>query len=196
VTDEITRLLHAVESGDPEATEALARAVYDQLHAVAAGQMRQEGADQTLQPTMLVHDAFLRLVDQRAVHWQSRSQFYQLAARVMRRILIDHARRRRAAKRAGGAQVPLDLLPAPEPIEEVAALEEALARLAVVDTRAAQVVELRYFAGLSIEETAEVMHQSLSTVKRDWRFARAWLRRELRADGSPPPHTPDAGEPG
>jgi RNA polymerase sigma factor (TIGR02999 family) len=182
VTDEITRLLHAVESGAPDATDALACAVYDHLHAVAARQMRQERDAHTLQPTMLVHDAFLRLVDQRAVHWQNRDQFYRVAAQVMRRILIDHARRRRAAKRAGGEKVPLDGLAAPEPIEEVAALGEALARLATVDPRAAQVVELRYFGDLSIEETAEVMHLSLSTVKRDWRFARAWLRRELRPD--------------
>jgi RNA polymerase sigma factor (TIGR02999 family) len=186
--DEVTRWLHAAGAGAPDALDHLARAVYDQLHRVAAGHMRREAIGHTLQTTVLVHEAFLQLARQREMAWVDRGHYYRVASRVMRQLLIDHTRRRHRAKRDGGRPVTLDSLPTPAIDEELLALDEALDLLARDDPRAAQVVELRYFTGLSIEEAAEALNQSTATVKRDWRYARAFLRRALRdaPDGDPP----------
>ena len=180
---EVTRLLQAFTSGEPELLEQLARAVYGQLHRLAANALRREGAGHTLQTTVLVHEAFLRLSRQSGVHWQNRSQFYRLAAQVIRRVLIDHARRRRAAKR----QQPLAFTDAPTVLdpfdadERLTRLDEALVELTQHDPRAAQVVELRFFGGLTMEAVAEALGLSPATTKRDWRYAQAFLRRRLDA---------------
>ena len=174
-------------SGDPTALDDLLPRVYDELRALADAYMRRERAGHTLQPTALVHEAFLRLLRLPPGSVQNRIHFFALAAQAMRRILADHARRHRAAKRGGGAvRVPLELVeggaPATPAGDDVAAddLDAALEDLAKLDERQARVVELRFFGGLSIEETAEVLAVSTATVKRDWLVARAWLHRELR----------------
>ena len=175
----VTLLLRQWQQGDSAAAATLAGAVYDELRRLAASRLRQERHGHTLQPTALVHEAWLRLVDQR-VDWQNRSHFFALAAQAMRRILVDHARRRHAAKR--GSDPPavdvddlLDRLPAPMPDERLIAMDEALTRLTALDPRQARVVELRFFTGLSVAETAEVLDISPATVKREWASARAWL---------------------
>ena len=189
---DVTQLLLAWGAGDRAAGELLLPAVYDELHRQAERAMRREGSDHTLQPTALVHEAYLRLVDQRRVAWRNRAQFFGIAAETMRRILVDHARGRLAAKRGGGAaRVTLDDAspvagdaggaPGADALD-ILALHDALERLAALDEAQARVVELRYFGGLSIEETAEAMGVSPATVKREWAVARGWLRREL--DGS------------
>ena len=182
---DVTQLLVAWGAGDAAAAERLVPAVYAELRRQAARAMRREGSEITLQTTALVHEAYLRLVDQRRVVWRSRAHFFGVAAQLMRRILVDHARGRHAAKRGGGLQQ-LSLLDADAAIPasaevgvEVIALHEALERLAVLDPAQARLVELRYFGGLSIEETAEALDVSPATVKREWAIARAWLRREL-----------------
>lgn len=165
--------------------ERLLPVVYEELKVLAASYLRRERVDHTLSPTGLVHEAYLKLVDQRSVGWEGRSHFFGIAAQAMRRILVDHARRRIAKKRGRQLQVTLDTAAEPAgapPDEEVAAVDEALARLAALDPRQARLVELRYFAGLSIEEAAEVLGVSPATVKRDWVLARAWLQRELRPE--------------
>lgn len=175
-----TRLLARIDGGSPLAVQELTALLYDELRRIGQNLLVRERPDHTLQPTALVHEAFIRLVDQRAVSWSGRAHFLAIAARVMRRVLVDHARRRAAAKRdprqlvtgwpsSGGDDDPLDVL----------ALEDALTRLAERDERAARVVELRYFGGLEVEEAAEVLGVSARTVKRDWRLARAWLIGEL-----------------
>ena len=179
--DQVTHLLQAFGSGEPELLEQLARAVYGQLHRLAANALRREGAGHTLQTTVLVHDAFLRLSRQSGVQWQNRSQFYRLAAQVIRRLLIDHARRRRAAKRQAH-EVHAEAVTTADPFdadERLAKLDAALVELAAHDTRAAQVVELRFFGGLTLEGVAEALALSHSTVKRDWRYAQAFLRHRL-----------------
>jgi RNA polymerase sigma factor (TIGR02999 family) len=159
--------------------------VYDEMRRLAAGYLRHERPGHTLQPTALAHEAYLRLLDQRNVTWQNRAHFMALAAQAMRRILVDHARRKRAEKRGGGApHVALDAADAEPAIVDaqgvpIEYLNAALDRLAALDERQSRVVELRYFGGLSIEETAEVLAVSPATVKRDWTLARAWLHREL-----------------
>jgi RNA polymerase sigma factor (TIGR02999 family) len=184
---DITQLLLAWGAGDQAAGERLLPAVYAELRRQAARAMRRESGEHTLQTTALVHEAYLRLVDQRRVVWQSRAHFFGVAAQLMRRILVDHARERRAAKRGGGARQ-LTLGHADEAAAsagdegaDVLELHEALERLAALDPEQARLVELRYFAGLSIEETAEALGVSPATVKREWAIARAWLRRELSA---------------
>jgi RNA polymerase sigma factor (TIGR02999 family) len=174
-------------SGDASALDDLLPRVYDELRALADSYMRRERAGHTLQPTALVHEAFLRMLRLPPGSVQNRVHFFALAAQAMRRILADHARRHRAAKRGGSAvRVPLELVeggaPASAAGEDVAAddLDAALEDLAKLDPRQARVVELRFFGGLSIEETAEVLAVSTATVKRDWLVARAWLHRELR----------------
>ncbi len=163
--------------------------VYEELRVLAASQLRRERGDHTLGATALVHEAFFRLVDQRSVDWQGRAHFFGVAAQAMRRILVDHARRCHAAKRGRQHQVTLDTDALSDAAndagatDEVLAVDDALARLATVDPRQAQLVEFRYFAGFSLEETAELLGVSLATAKRDWAFARAWLQREL---GDPP----------
>lgn len=161
--------------------------VYDELRALAASQLRRERGEHTLGATALVHEAFFRLVDQRSVSWQGRAHFFGVAAQAMRRILVDHARRRTAGKRSRQHQVTLDtaagmsLREAGGDVssEELLAVDEALERLAALDARHARLVELRYFAGFTIEESAELLGISTATAKRDWTLARAWLQREL-----------------
>jgi RNA polymerase sigma factor (TIGR02999 family) len=181
---DVTGLLLAWRRGDQAATDQLVAAVYDELHRQAGRAMQREGGDHTLQATALVHESYLRLVDQRRVEWRNRAHFFAIASTVMRRILVDHARARLAAKRGGGV-VPITLAGAerggPQDTDDVdlLALHEALERLAVLDPDQARLVELRYFGGLTIEETAEALGVSPATVKREWALARAWLRREL-----------------
>lgn len=183
----VTALLLAWGGGDRAALDALLPAVYDELHQQAARALRREAPGHTLQPTGLVHEAYLRLVDQRRARWENRAQFFGVAAQLMRRILVDHARSRRADKRGGGARaVTLGTdLPAGDGAAgspaalDVLALDDALARLAALDPRQARVVELRYFGGLDIDETAAALGISPATVKREWTVARAWLRRAL-----------------
>ncbi|HEV3202525.1 MAG TPA: sigma-70 family RNA polymerase sigma factor [Bryobacteraceae bacterium] len=179
---EITKLLAEVQSGDRRAESQLAVLVYGELHRMAARYMRREQADNSLQATILVHEAYLRLVNQEDQTWQNRAHFFATAARLMRQILIDHARNRNAAKR-GGPHVDLRLddliVVSDDRLEQVIAIDEALTRLAERDARLARIVEMRFFAGLTEEEIAEVLGVSPRTVKRDWRVAKAWLHGEL-----------------
>jgi RNA polymerase sigma factor (TIGR02999 family) len=183
---EVTRILSAIEQGDPHAPEQLLPLVYDELRQLAAQKLVQEKPGQTLQPTALVHEAYLRLVGPADTRrWNDRGHFFAAAAEAMRHILVDNARRKRRPKHGGGRQrVPLDdALPAPPAsAEELLALDEALTRLATEDPEAAQVVQLRYFAGLSVEEAAESLAMSRATAYRHWTFARAWLLQELAGD--------------
>lgn len=179
----VTELLHAWRAGDTAAWEQLVPLVYAELRQQASSALRREGEGHTLQATALVHEAWLRLDGQHDAHWESRGQFFSVAAQMMRRVLTDHARTRRALKRGGGGvQVTLgDGIPAvasPDDVD-VLALDDALARLATIDPRKAQLVELRYFAGLSIPEAATALGISPATVGREWAVARMWLRREL-----------------
>jgi RNA polymerase sigma factor (TIGR02999 family) len=184
---DVTQLLVAWGAGDQVAGERLLPAVYAELRRQAARAMRRESDDHTLQATALVHEAYLRLVDQRRVMWRNRAHFFGVAAQVMRRILVDHARGRHAAKRGGDLRqltighADADATPAAEQGVDILALHDALERLAALDPDQARLVELRYFGGLSIEETAESLGVSPATVKREWAIARAWLRRELGA---------------
>lgn len=184
---EITQLLDAWSGGDRQALEKLTPLIYDGLRAVAARQLRGERSGHTLQTTDLVHEAFLKLLAQDQAAWRNRSQFFAIAARLMRRLLIDHARRLQAAKRGGGAvRVTLvDFASPPSHGVEVLALDEALTRLDGIDPRQGRIVELRFFAGMSVEEVAQVLDVSPTTVKREWRLAQVWLRGELlgQADG-------------
>jgi RNA polymerase sigma factor (TIGR02999 family) len=183
---EITRLLRAWGSGDSAALDRLTPLVYERLHRMARGYMRHERAGHTLQATALVNEAFMRLVDTRDMDWTDRAHFFAVCARVMRRILVDAARSRAAIKRGGGfdrvehsTAIDFDELPSAEMGAQVCALDTALDTLAQMDPRRAQVIELRFFGGLTVEETAQVLQISPQTVMRDWRLARAWLAREL-----------------
>ena len=181
----VTELLRAWGAGDAHASDALVRLVYDELRRQAALVLRRESEGHTLQPTALVHEAWLRLGDQHDARWESRTQFFAVAAQTMRRVLVDHARTRQALKRGAGAvQVSLGDVDRPAEtssldIVDVLALDEALARLAEFDPQKARLVDLRYFAGLSIPEAAAALGVSLATVGREWAIARMWLRREL-----------------
>lgn len=177
--NETTRLLLNSAQGDKAALEALLPRVYDELRAIAEAKMRNERPDHTLQPTALVNEAFLRLVDQTRVQWQGRAHFCAMAANMMRRILVDHARRRAADKRgAGRGRVPLENVcgaaKGEDPVD-IVALDDLLDELARLNERHARVVEFRFFAGMTVEETAHVLGVSPATVKNDWRTARAWL---------------------
>ncbi len=179
---ELTRLLLAWSKGDSGALEALIPLVYDELHGLAERYLAQEDSAHTLQPTAVVHEAYLRLVDQKRVTWKNREHFFAVAAQAMRRLLVDHARRRDAQKRGGAAtRVPLEeAAPTVAPREaDVVALDRALEKLAALDARQAKIVELRYFGGLTLDETADVLGTSPSTVGRAFRLAKAWLYREL-----------------
>jgi len=182
---DVTQLLVAWGNGNADAADELLAAVYAELHSQASRAMRREAVDHTLQATALVHEAYLRLIDQRRVQWRNRAQFFGVAAQLMRRILVDHARGRDAAKRGGGvATITLEDVDAvadrsTSDAVDVLALHDAIEKLAAMDPEQARVVELRYFGGMSIEETAEVMDISPATVKREWAVARAWLKREL-----------------
>jgi RNA polymerase sigma-70 factor, ECF subfamily len=181
----ITRLLQEASSGSRNAVDQLVPLVYDELRRIAGGQMRRERPGGTLQPTALVHEAYVKLINQRAANWQNRAHFFAIAAQQMRRILLEHARSRRAQKRGGGyLSIALDeslKLSADnaDNIDDVIALDEALHALEALDSQQARIVELRFYVDLSVEETAEVLGIGSATVKRDWAMARAWLLREL-----------------
>ena len=178
---DVTRLLVDLQRGREGAADQLVPLVYAELHGLAVHYMRNERGDHTLQPTALVHEAYMRLVDQRNATWQNRSHFFGVASQAMRRILVDHARRKRAVKREGGEQVTLDagVASVQERSVDMIALDDALTKLAALDARQAKVVELRFFGGLDIEQTGEALGISPATVKRDWTFARAFLQREM-----------------
>ena len=182
LSGDVTQLLQAWSDGDKQALDELIPLVYAEIHRVAHNYLRRERPGQKLQTTELVNEAYLQLVRQRHVRWQNRSHFFGVAAQLMRRVLAEHARRRKASKRGAGVEpISLDLAPmgaAPDSVD-FADLDEALQRLTVLDPRQGQLVELRFFGGLSIEETAEVMSLSPATIKREWSSARAWLRHEL-----------------
>jgi RNA polymerase sigma factor (TIGR02999 family) len=182
---DVTRLLLAWGDGDEQALQRLTPLVYQELRRLALGYMARERPDHTLQPTALVHEAYLRLVDLQSVGWRDRTHFFAVAARMMRRILVDFARARTVQKRDGGERVPVEevLVSADQPPVELVALDHALHRLASIDSRKSQVVELRYFGGLSVEETAEVLKISQETVMREWRAAKTWLY--LQLNGAP-----------
>ncbi len=178
---QVTRLLQKWSDGDETALEQLMPLVHDELHRLAHQHMRREGPGHILQTSALINEAYLRLVDQPEIRWENRNHFFGIAARLMRRILVDDARKRHAAKRGGSLiQVPLDEVTsvAQEQAANVVALDDALTVLAKKDSRQSEIVELRFFGGLSIEETANVLRVSPGTVMRDWTFARAWLRNE------------------
>jgi len=178
---EVTQLLTDWANGSPAACDELMPLVYEELRRLAHRHMRGERPGHTLQTSALVHEAFMRLVDQKNVHWESRAHFFAIAAQMMRRILVDYARNRGSAKRGGSArQISFDETIVSEGRSaEVVALDDALRGLASLDQRKSQIVELRFFGGLSIEETAEVLGVSPGTVMRDWTLAKAWLRREI-----------------
>ena len=182
-SDGITKLLIDWSQGDQAALEKLMPLVYDELRRLASNYLRRERAGHTLQPTALVNEAYLKLVDQRHARWQNRAHFFGISAQLMRRILVDHARQHQAAKRGGSQQQRLSITSAErvvkQPEIDLLALNEALDELALIDPQQAQIVELKFFGGLSIEETAEVLGISHATVERDWQVARAWLRRQL-----------------
>ncbi len=182
---EVTQLLQELQRGNADAARRLIPLVYEELRRLAGHHMRDERPDHTLQPTALVHEAYLRLADQDRVEWAGRTHFIAVASTAMRRILLDHARRHRAEKRGGGRKTTLveSLAVAASREIDMLALDDALTRLEARDPRQGRIVELRYFGGLSIEETAAALSISPTTVKREWRFARAWLHREL-SDGA------------
>ena len=182
----VTELLRAWSDGDDGALERLMPLVEAELHRLARMYMGRERRGHTLQATALVNEAFLRLTNAQHIRWHDRAHFLGISARLMRRVLVDHARARGYQKRGGGARrVTLDegLVTAPDPALDVVALDRALDALAVVDARKSRMIELRFFGGLSVEETADVLHVSTDTVKRDWRLAKLWLLRELDGEG-------------
>jgi RNA polymerase sigma-70 factor (ECF subfamily) len=180
--EDITELLHRFQGGDLAARNELVEAVYTELRGIAARHMSRERGQHTLQPTALVNEAYLKLAGMKNADWQDRSHFYAVAARVMRQILVDHARHRLAGKRGGGMVVmPLNEALAMSPGEprQMLEVDEALTRLSLEDAQVGKVVELRFFGGLSVEETAQVLNVPKRTVEREWTFGRAWLRTEL-----------------
>jgi RNA polymerase sigma factor (TIGR02999 family) len=179
---DITALLVAWTDGDESARGALVEAAYAELRRVAQRHLRRERPGHSLTPSALVHEAYLKVIDQRRVRWQNRAHFFAIAGHVMRRILVDHARARAAAKRDGGAPIAIDSVDIGTPPLDVdlLALDAALDKLGRVDARQSRLVELRFFAGLTVEETAEALDVAPITVKRDWALARAWLFRELQ----------------
>ena len=182
---DVTQLLRDWRQGNRAAFDQLIPLVYDELRRLAKRHLQRQSPGHTLQTTSLVHEAYLRLIDQQNIEWQNRAHFFAVAARAMRFLLVDHARARQYAKRGGGArQVTLDevAVVSPERNDDLLALDEALSRLAALDPRKSQIVELRYFGGLSAEEAAEALGVSEITVKREWLKARAWLYRELQPE--------------
>lgn len=191
---DVTQLLHDWSEGDEGAAERLMPLVYDELRRLACVYLRRERPDHTLQPTALVNEAYMKLVDQRRVNWQNRHHFYGIAAQMMRRVLVDHAREHAAEKRGGPLRkVSLEEanIPTGDRAAELIALDEALRKLAEVFPRKGKVVELRFFGGFSVEETAGVLDVSDKTVMREWESAKLWLYRELDSEG---PESSDAGE--
>lgn len=183
LSHEVTRLLHDWRGGDPAALEKLTPLVYDELRRLASHYLRGEREDHTLQGTALVHEAFIKLVGQSGLAWQSRAHFFGVAARLMRQILVDHARKHTAAKRGGGGEHNLSIEEAaifsPQRAAHLVALDDALQELAKFDPRKSRIIELRYFGGLSIEEIGEVEGIAVATVRRQMRTAEAWLHREM-----------------
>jgi RNA polymerase sigma-70 factor (ECF subfamily) len=179
---EVTILLGKINAGDGDAPEKLLPLVYDDLRRLARVYFADEKAEHTLQPTALVHEAYIRLVNWENVSWQNRAHFFAVAADVMRKILIDHARRKNAQKRSGGQKILLDeaVSFSKEKELDLVKLDEALKTLEKLDARQARIVELRFFGGLSITETAYILKTSETTVKREWTFAKAWFQRELQ----------------
>ena len=181
--NEITGMLLEPTNGNHEIVDRILPHIYDELKRLASSYLRRERPDHTLQPTALVHEAYMKLIDQNRVQWQNRAHFFGIAAQVMRRILLDHARKHQAGKRGGEAEkLPLEeeiLVVSHDRSSELIALDDALAALAEFDPQKAKIVELRYFGGLSIEETAEVLGVSVPTVNRQWRMAKAWLFSQL-----------------
>ncbi len=184
---EITALLRKATQGQAEAAEELVRIIYQELRRIAAAYMRYEPAGHTLQPTALIHEAWLRLANQTQVEWRDRKHFFGVAAEMMRRALVDHARARLAEKRGGGVPAMsldwVEIESSPQKMEEILAVDEALSHLRQFDEQQAQIVELHYFAGMTVKETAEALGLSCRTVNREWAMAAAWLRRELHAGG-------------
>lgn len=184
MSESVTQFLIDWSAGDQSALDKLMPLVYSELRRLASNYLRRERVDHTLQPTALVNEAYLRLVDQRSAKWQNRAQFFGISAQLMRRILVDHARQHAAAKRGGSDQQRLSITSAEplaqQPDVDLLALNEALDELARLDPQQERIVELKFFGGLSIEETAEVMGIGHATVERDWKVARAWLRRKLQ----------------
>jgi RNA polymerase sigma factor (TIGR02999 family) len=191
---EVTRILSAIDQGDPHAAHQLLPLVYDELRRLAAHKLTSEAPGQTLQATALVHEAYLRLVGKgNEQHWDSRGHFFAAAAEAMRRILVENVRRKRSLKQGGGrAREEFDemQLAAPEPVEDLLALDEALDKLATKDPVKAELVKLRYFAGMTIEEAAATLGISNATAKRYWTYTRTWLYQEIMGDPGKPPDTP------
>lgn len=183
--DDLNRLLDRAVDGDPDAAALFMQALYDDFRRVAAAQLRHEPPGHTLQPTALVHEAFLRLIDQKRVHWQGKTHFIAVGAQAMRRILVDHARASKRAKRGGERKrVELEerVMVSPRDNDDVLAIDEALDILATLDPRQAKIVELRFFGGMTNEEVAEVLGISRATVDRQWRAVKAWLREQLESE--------------
>jgi RNA polymerase sigma factor (TIGR02999 family) len=184
--NEITQMLIELTDGNQEVVNQILPHIYDELKRLASSYLRRERVNHTLQPTALVHEAYMKLIDQKRVHWQNRAHFFGIAAQVMRRILMDHARKHQADKRGGEAEkLPIEeeiLVVSHEKSAELIALDDALQTLASMDEQKAKIVELRYFGGLSIEETAEVMGVSVPTINRQWRMAKAWLYSQIAAE--------------
>jgi len=183
---EVSVLLTAWANGSEAARDELIPLIYDELRRLAGRHMAQERTDHTLQATALVNEVYVRLTDQRQVHWQNRAHFFALASRLMRRILVDHARAHQSVKRGGDARYVLleeAMVVSEETAADLVALDDALSRLSAIDSRKCEVVELRYFGGLTLEEVAEVLKISPITVRRDWSTAKAWLYREIGAAG-------------
>jgi RNA polymerase sigma-70 factor (ECF subfamily) len=186
-SEEVTRLLIEWKGGNQGAVDMLVPLVYDEMRRLAESYLRDERAAATLQPTALCHEAYLRLVGQSLPDWESRSHFFGVAAHLMRQILVDHARRHRSGKRGGGApKVSLDeaLSFAPERSSEIVALDDALHELAKIDERKTRIIELRFFGGFSVEETAQALNLSVATIGREQRLAEAWLHREMSREGT------------
>ncbi len=181
--NEITQMLIKLTDGNQDIVNQILPHIYDELRMLAGSYLRRERVDHTLQPTALVHEAYMKLIDQRQVQWQNRAHFFGIAAQVMRRLLMDHARKHTADKRGGVVEkLPLEeeiLIVSHDKSAELIALDDALQTLGAMDEQKAKIVELRYFGGLSIEETAEVMNVSVPTINRQWRMAKAWLYSEL-----------------
>lgn len=184
---DVTRILRSIESGDPKAAEELLPLVYEELRKLAAARMANESPNQTLQPTALVHEAWLRLTGNKNVKWDGRAHFFGAAAEAMRRILIDKARRKQA-QRHGGGQQRLDVdeieIAAPAKEQELLAMDEALEKFAALDKQKAELVKLRYFVGLTLEESAQILGISTPTAKRWWAYSRAWLYQHIQGDGA------------
>jgi RNA polymerase sigma factor (TIGR02999 family) len=194
VRHDVTQILNAIERGDPHAAQELLPLVYDELRRLAAHKVALEAPGQTLQATALVHEAYLRLVGQEnEQHWDSRGHFFAAAAEAMRRIMVENVRRKRSLKQGGGrarAEFDETRLAAPEPVEDLLALDEALDKLATKDPVKAELVKLRYFAGMTIEEAATALGISNATAKRHWTYARAWLYQEIAGGRETPPDGP------